>query len=61
MPWLFELLHDISNHGIDYVCLWDMLTLNPVSYMSAWIINYIDFKAWDELTYPFPNSTAVEV
>ena len=24
-------------------------------YMTSWISNYIHFKAWDEITYPFPN------
>ena len=23
--------------------------------MSAWLSNYIHYKVWDEITYPFPN------
>ena len=23
--------------------------------IPAWISNYIRYKAWDEITYPFPN------
>ena len=31
--------------------------------IPAWINNYIHYKVWDEITYPFPNfnSIAVEV
>ena len=31
--------------------------------IPAWISNYIHYKVWDEITYPFPNfnSAAVEV
>ena len=31
--------------------------------LLTWISNYIYYKAWDEITYPFPNfnSTTVEV
>ena len=30
---------------------WHGLTLIP-----AWISNYIHYKVWDEITYPFPNA-----
>ena len=32
-------------------------------FITAWISNYIDYKVWDEITYPFLtfNGFAVEV
>ena len=29
--------------------------------ISAWISNYIYYKLWHEVTYPFPNSSTVEI
>ena len=48
--------------------LWNHLRLSSVTYSSGpplltWISNCIHYKAWDEITYPFPNfnSATVEV
>ena len=35
---------------------WDGLTLIP-----AWISNYIHYKVWGEITYPFPNFNGATV
>ena len=26
-----------------------------LTWIPAWLINYIHYKVWDEITYPFPN------
>ena len=38
-------------------------SLLPYELIPAWISNYIQFKVWDEITYPFPNfsGAAIEV
>ena len=32
-------------------------TWNGLTWISAWKSDYIHFKVWDEITYPFPNLT----
>ena len=29
--------------------------LRELTLIPAWMINYIHYKVWDEITYPFPN------
>ena len=43
-------------------CLWPLL-LTWITLIPAWISNYIHYKVWDEITYPFTNikGTTVEV
>ena len=48
--------------------LWSLFTTQIISRLStmsssvipAWISKYIDYKVWDELTFPFPNFNGVE-
>ena len=46
-------LQNLTSWGPFY---WHSLTLIP-----AWISNYIHYKVWDEITYPFPNFNGVTV
>ena len=41
--------------GIVTRLYWLVLQLVQLTSIPAWISNYIHFKMWDEITYPFPN------
>ena len=47
----------------DSFATWGPLCQHGLSLMPALIGNYIHYKVWDEITYPFPNinGTTVEV
>ena len=51
------------SHWSIMVCIHNSWYLLYVEQIPAWISNYINSKVWDEITYPFPNSsgTAIEV
>ena len=43
---------------------WSMKTWDPfykqwLTFFQAWISNYIHYKVWDEITYPFLNFNGV--
>ena len=40
-----------------------LLTWITVTLIPTWISNYIHYKVWDEITYPFPNfsGTTIEI
>ena len=45
---------------------WFMITRGPFYYhgltlIPAWISNYIHYKLWDEITYPFLNFNGATV
>ena len=44
-------LYNVAQQGPFY---WHGLTSTP-----AWISNYIHYKVWGEITYPFPNSSGL--
>ena len=53
---------------IAYACMYPCLYLGPllqtwINLFPEWISNYIHYKVWDEITYPFPNfnSATIEV
>ena len=61
--WLSKARCGVTLH---YVCAehpWHASYLHGLILIPAWISNYIDYKLWDDITYPFPNFTcaAVEV
>ena len=50
-PLQFQKVHVLSiKTWLNNMGHWHALTLIP-----AWISNYIHYKVWDEITYPFPN------
>ena len=52
-----------SNPG-QYLQIWGSFYWYGSTLIPAWISNYIHYKAWDEITYPFLNfngATVVEV
>ena len=63
----FELVPQIN--GIwTWLSIWLHISWVPfyqhgLTIIPAWVNNYIHYKVWDELTYPFPNlnGTTVEV
>ena len=68
-------LATLRTHPMDWVTRWIYIEHGPrnmmrysaniqtVSLIAAWIANYIHYKVWDEITYPFTNfnSATVEV
>ena len=47
----------ISHRGTQKLAVWhlDTLLLTQINTIPAWISNYIHYKVWDEMTYPFAN------
>ena len=47
----------IENHKMT----WCPFYSHGLTSISAWISNYIHWKMWDKITYPFPNSNGATV
>ena len=45
----------------DYVVIKSPFYKHGLTLIPAWISNYINYKVWDEITYPFPNFNGVTV
>ena len=44
-----------------YADIWGLFYLHGLTWISAWISNYIHYNVWDEITYPFLNFNGATV
>ena len=57
--WWVHLLTRITHHVMAAVC--DITALHGPHHIPAWISNYIHYKKWDEISYPFLNFNGATV
>ena len=50
-----------SNHTYSLIYIWAPFYKHGLALILAWIRNYIHYKMWDEITYPFLNFNGATV
>ena len=44
-----------------FLCIWGPFYQHGLTLIPIWISNYIQYKVWDEITYPFPNFNGANI